>query len=391
MRSSDAGEQLHHRDRDRGEHAVQDVEQQHARRGEDGQQELPSTEPPQPPELADVDQPDRRVDDDATEGGRGEGGDDRAERDDGDDGQHRRHQRVELRARTAGLGDRRAAGARADREPADERGADVRGPHGQELLVVVHPGATAGGEGACGEDVVGVPDDEDAERRQQQDAQVGRVERGQADVHAVEGHVADRRDALRRQVEHRDDGRRQQHDDERHRDLRVAGSEEQQQAGDGDADGERRPRHAVPQRVPGERPDVLEERVAVDVDPRDLAELARDHDHGDARHVADEHRSRQQVADEAQAQHAGEQRIQADEQRQHGGERGVADRVARRERGEHGRRHESRRRLGPHRQEPGGADHRVEHHRDDDHGEPRLRRESRRAPSRPSPGGSGTR
>ena len=76
MRSGDAGEQLDHRDRDRGEHAVEDVEQQHARRGEDGQQELASAEPPQPPELADVDQPDRRVDDEATEGGGGEGGDD---------------------------------------------------------------------------------------------------------------------------------------------------------------------------------------------------------------------------------------------------------------------------------------------------------------------------
>ncbi len=208
-------------------------------------------------------------------------------------------------------------------------------------------------------------------------AEVGRVERGQADVHALEGHVTDGGHAVRREVEDRDDGCRQEHDDEGHRDPGVARREEQQQPGDGEADRERRPGHAVPRRVAGERPDVLEERVAGDVDAGHLAQLAGDHDDGDAGHVADQDRPRQQVADEPDAQDAGQQRIQADEQRERCREGGVADRIPRRERREHRGRHQGGGRLRADRQQSRRADQRVEHHRHDDDREPRLRWQSR--------------
>ena len=170
MRARHAGEQLDDGDGHGGEDAVEDVEQQHAGRGEDGQQELAAAERPQAPELGDVDEPDGRVDDQAAERGGREGGDHRAEGEHRDDrpGPRPRASTAACARHSPRRSTVRLALELTGKPPTSDE-PDVGGAHGQELLVVVHARARAGREGARGEDVVGVADDEDAQGGQQQE------------------------------------------------------------------------------------------------------------------------------------------------------------------------------------------------------------------------------
>ena len=77
MRPGHPAQQVEDRQRDRDEHAVEDAEQQHADGRGEREDELAAPEAGDPPELGDVDQPDRGVDDERAERGRREGGEHR--------------------------------------------------------------------------------------------------------------------------------------------------------------------------------------------------------------------------------------------------------------------------------------------------------------------------
>ena len=106
--------------------------------------------------------------------------------------------------------------------------------------------------------------------------------------------------------------------------------------------------------------------------PGHLADLADDHERGDAGHVADEHGLGEQVGEEA------EPRDEADEADEPDGDREerrhlLAHRHAargRHERADAGGRHQRRRRLGPDRQLPRRPEHRVDEQPRTDRPEP---------------------
>ena len=74
----------------------------------------------------------------------------------------------DLAARAHAVVDRRARAARADREALGDAGRGVRGAHREQLLGGAHVLVVLAGERACGQDLVGERDEEDAERRGQE-------------------------------------------------------------------------------------------------------------------------------------------------------------------------------------------------------------------------------
>ncbi len=79
-----------------------------------------------------------------------------------------------------------------------------------------------------------------------------------------------------------------------------------------------------PVEMHGERPDLAEECLGLDRGAEHPPELAADHDEGDPREVADEHRARQEISQEPQSSDPPEQADPTEEQRQCRAQGGVA-------------------------------------------------------------------
>ena len=101
--------------------------------------------------------------------------------------------------------------------PADESGAEVGAAEREQLALRVDRLALAGGERPAGEDVVGVGDEGDADRRADQRGEVVGRDVGKAGDGQAGRDVADDGDAAVLQVEEEDDRRRAEHADQRHR------------------------------------------------------------------------------------------------------------------------------------------------------------------------------
>ena len=126
-----------------------------------------------------------------------------------------------------------------------------------------------------------------------------------------------------------------------------------------------------------ERRQLRGHRVPVDLHAGDLAQLAPDHDDRDARHVADQHRPRQQVGQRSRAQEPGQQAQGADQEREACRQRPVAGGIGRGQRRDRDRRHQRGGRLRAHGQLAGRAEQRVHHERSAGGGQPRRRRDAR--------------
>ena len=284
---------------DGDEDAVQDVEGQHRDRRRQREEQLTAAEPGDPPELWDIDQAGRRVDHDRAEGSSREGSEDRSQEHHGQQDGCQRDERVQLAPAAEGVSDHRAAAAAAHREPLHHAGRHVRGTEGEQLLVGVDGVAVAGCEGAPGQHVVGVRHDRHPDSRQQQRPHVAGGDRRQGGSRQSRGDLPHDGDATSLEVEDRDRGGGQEHPHQGHRRTwpQVAPDEEQGQHRGGKDEG----RSVDLVQVAGDVRDLGGERVRIDVDAGDLAELAGDHDRGDPRHVADEHGLGEQVREEPQS------------------------------------------------------------------------------------------
>ena len=283
--TGDAAQQVEHRERDRRHDAEQHVEHQHRDGGGEGEHELAGAEPPEAHQLAYVDQPGGGVHDDRREPCHRERrqhrpqGEQREERaDDGD-------QAAELGALPDGVADGGAAAAAADRDAAAEPGAEVGAAEGEQLALRVDGLAVARGERAAGEDVVGVGDEGDADRRaDQRDEVVGR-DVGKPGYGQPGRDVADDGDPAVLEVEDEDDRRRAEHADQGRGRPGEEMAQREQHGQRGQAERRGRPVQLV--EVPEDLAQLVDERRRVLLDAEQLAELRGGHDGGDAGEVAD--------------------------------------------------------------------------------------------------------
>ena len=153
----------------------EDADERDAERAGDGERELGPADAVEPAQLGDVEQADRRRDDDRREHRLRHRLDEAR-----DEQQHREHQgrrdeagQLGLRARLEGHGRPRAA--RADREAGEQAGGEVGRADPGQLLVAVHLVAGARREAAGGRDRVADGDERDPDRRGEQDRDVRRV------------------------------------------------------------------------------------------------------------------------------------------------------------------------------------------------------------------------
>ncbi len=159
MWASNPCEQINDREGHRDQDAVQDSQGEDAEGAADGQEQFAPAEGCQPTELAHLDQAYGGVDDDGAEGGGGGVGEQRAEEE--EDGGHAggADEGVHLGTGSRGVREGGAAGTAADREAVQDSGAEVRRAEGQQLAVGVQGvWVVVPGEGACGQDDVGVAD-----------------------------------------------------------------------------------------------------------------------------------------------------------------------------------------------------------------------------------------
>ena len=113
-------------------------------------------------------------------------------------------------------------------------------------------------------------------------------------------------------------------------------------------------------------PQLGEGRVTLDVDPGDLAELADDHQHRDAGHIADQHRTGQEIGQEPQPAEPAQDAQQSDGDRQRRRGLGVAFGVPRHHGPDRRGRHQRGRGLGPDRELARRAEDGVDRQRRDD-------------------------
>ena len=128
-----------------------------------------------------------------------------------------------------------------------------------------------------------------------------------------------------------------------------------------------------------ERAYLVDEFLAADRDAGELFQLADNHHDRDARHVAHQHRARQQIGQKPEPRDAGQKAGCADEDGDGGRQGGVAPRVTHDERRQHGRRHQCGGGLRADGQLPRRAEHRIEDQRSQSCPQPRDRRQTRQA------------
>jgi hypothetical protein len=226
-------------------------------------------------------------------------------------------------------------------------GRDVGGAEREELAPRVDPVVVPGREGAGGEHVVGEADHGDGERGGQQRPRPQRRHGRQADRRQRERQVAhDRHPVLGQPGQGHGEGRRE-HAEQRDRAGRPQPRADQQR--DERAQAHREGGPVDDGQVLHQPPRLRQGFAGRDVGRRRAPGLGQDHQAGDARHVADEHRLGEQVGEEAEPAGPGEQAHRADRHRQQRG--GVLRGLAGQGDGRQCRaRHQRRRRLGAHRE-----------------------------------------
>ena len=173
VRAGEAAQQVEHREADRDQHAVEHPDGQDGDHRDHGDRRLAAAEAGDPPEPGDVDQPQRRVDDDGAERGAREPRQQRAARD--------QDRRPPARARPASAAASGCPGRRRSRSGCrccspgtraarPRPGSRRRARPARRCRRMVSPRRV--GEGAGGEHVVRVADDRDPDGREQQRGQV---------------------------------------------------------------------------------------------------------------------------------------------------------------------------------------------------------------------------
>ena len=315
--------------------------------GGQGDREFGAAESSQPPQRWQVNQPDGGVDDDRAQRGGREPRQHRPQEQ--QDGHHRcgRGQRVKLGPAAGGHADSRPGRAAADREAAHQARARVGDAERQQLLVgpdlLVAPC-----ERPRGQHVIAETHDQHGERGQQQLAQHVRGNVGQPGDRQGRRDRADNGDPVAAQAKQDHGGGGQQHGQQRARRMWPAPAQQQQE--DQHSRRERDRRRLHPAQAAGKRTHLREERLPGDRHAGHPPELIGNHDQRHARHVADQHRPRQQIRHETQPQQPGGHRHHPHQQGKRGGETGIPDRIAGRQRRDRDGRHQRGRGLRAHRQ-----------------------------------------
>ena len=289
MRPGDPAQQIQDRQADGHGDAVEHAEDQHRHGRGQGEQELAPPEPGQAAELRDLDQPGRRVDHHSAQGRGGEGGQQRAQEQHRQQDRAHRHQRVQLGPASDRVRQHRATPAAADREALEQAGRHIGRAKSEELLVGVDRLPAFGGERPSGHHVVGIGHDGDSECRRQQRRQVDPAQIGERRLRQSAGDVADRGHAAGIEVEQGHGSGREEHGDQRSGDARKPALTSQQQHEHGGRHDQGGELDLV--EVSGRPAHLVHDRVAPHRDAGHLAELADDHQDGDAGHVADQHRA----------------------------------------------------------------------------------------------------
>ena len=217
MGSRHATEHVDEGEPDRHQDPLQHPEHQHRRRGRERDPQLGAAVAGDAHELADLDQPQRGVDDDRGERGVREPRQHRLEREDEDQGGPEGGQPGPPGAPAHRVDDRRPAARAADGEPADGAGRDVGRPEGEQLAACVDPVGVAGAEGAGGQQVVGEPHHRHRQRRAEQRPGAEGRDVGDRRVGEREVEVAHHPDPVVGQVRGGDDEGGQQHPEQRDR------------------------------------------------------------------------------------------------------------------------------------------------------------------------------
>ena len=288
MRAGDPAEQVEHGQGDRRSDPEQHVEHQHRHGGGQCQEELAGAEASDADQLVHVDEPRGGVHDDGRKAGDRER---RQHRPQGEQRQHRArdsHQPAELGALADGASDRRTAAAAADGDALRIPAPTLAAAEGEQLALGVDLLALMAGEGAAGEDVVGVADERDADGRADQCSQVLGGDVGQAGHPQAGRDVTDDCDAVVAEVEDRDDRGGTEHADQRDGRPReeVADGEQHDQRGQAEDGG----RDVDLVEVSEHLTKLAEERRRLPRHTEQLAELGGGHGERDAGQVADQHR-----------------------------------------------------------------------------------------------------
>ena len=306
---------------------------------------------PQATQAPDVEEAQDGGDHDGGEGrgrdGRQQTGHDDEQHDDG----ARADEAGDLRPGAGRLRDRGARRAPAGREPTEQAGRHVHDAEGPQLVVGVHALAAAGGERVRDDARVGERDQGDPERRREEGHQVGPRDGREADGRQPARYLADHLQ-LGREAEDVDDHARRHdgHEDARDPARDPPQPEDQRQAAHPDEQGDR---DDLPVGDPlHQANDATDDVIGVHGEAQQLRELG-DHDReGDAVHVADPDRPRQEVGDEAQARDRGSQAQEPGHDREGAGEGDRADGIAAGE-GDDGRRDQGQqRRVRPEDEDP---------------------------------------
>ncbi len=329
----------------------QDAEDDDAEEAGDRQSELGPAEAEEPTRASEVEQAQGGGDDDRGQGRRRQVGEQAGCRDEHEDDDARAHQARHLRPGAGRLRDWRPGRAAADREAADQTGGDVGDAQRGELMVWVHRLATAGGERPRDDAGVGECHEGDPERAGDE-----RQEVGEADGRDPGGGEAARDGAdhgeLLPEPEDRDDERGQ---DDRDKDAREAarGAAKDQDHDERTAADQQRDGHDPAVEDAPDDPDRLAQEIRPgDREAHQLRDLAHDHGQGDAVHVADADRSREQVGQEPEPRGGRADTDGAHHQGERGGEGHGAPIIAAGERDDRGRDGSDERRVRPQHEDP---------------------------------------
>ena len=225
------------------------------------------------------------------------------------------------------VGHRGARAAHRDGEALEEPGGDVGEADADHLLVGLHLVAVAGGEAARGGDGVGERHHRDADRADEEGADVLPVREGQRRCGHPLGRTPTVATPCGGEVEHgrRDGGA--DHGDQHGRDPSGDARQDEEHDQHGDTGDEGGGVAAVEPLEEGL--ELVDEAARVGGEPEELGELADDDGDGQAVEVADADLAGEQVGDEAQPGDAEADLDEPDEDGEHAGEGDRARRVVR--------------------------------------------------------------
>ena len=309
-------------DHDADQDAPQEAGAEDAEERGDGHAELAPLEPPQAPEVGQLEEPAHRHEHDGREHGLRQVAQERGE-EEGDHGHDaRRHEAREGRAGAAPLVHQRLRHAAAHREAVPEAGGQVAAGQREELLVAVEAVAVLAGEHPPDRGGLHRAEQEARHGQGQEQVHVGGADRGQAGHRQALRHLAEEGHPAARQAEEGHGGDAGHEDEERHR---AVG--QQPLAEDEQAQRRRAEREGRGVRLPEVREDVphpLPEVAVAALEPEELGQLRAGEVQGHPGLEAGHDRLGDEVHEAPRAQQPGHEAERGDEERGGRGERGVA-------------------------------------------------------------------